>query len=355
MYKYQLQFIKEKTEWKKLLSNKGITDVYYQYEYVSPISNHLNGVPVLIHYGNDDSGFIYAIIIQDIALDQKFQGVIPKGIFYDAESPYGYGGPIFYGDFEVTEAITADFQSNLKKLCREEGLITQFIRFYPLLFEKRSAIIADRMGTYKSTIYMDTSDKDRVTAQLDSQYRRKIRKATEAGVKIVTDQGERIDEFIRLYHATMEMHQADDFYFFPKEYYEYLIRNFKDHLILFYAYLDDKVVGASLYLYDQKYMHFHLGGRDVHAPNVPFENLIMVEAAKWANEHGMQKLHLGGGLSEQDSLFGYKKKFNRAGMLPFYIGRSIFDEEKYAQLMRVRAETDSGFCEDNAFYIQYRY
>ena len=202
---------------------------------------------------------------------------------------------------------------------------------------------------------MDTSDKDRVTEQLDAQYRRKIRKAAEAGVSIITDQGEKIDSFIRLYNATMKMHRADDFYYFPKEYYEYLIRHFKDHLIIFYAYLDGEIVGASLYLYDKHYMHFHLGGRDVNAPNVPFENYIMVEAAKWANEHGMQKLHLGGGLSEGDSLFRYKKKFNRGGILPFYIGRSIFDEEKYAQLMRVRAEADSNFDEINTFYIQYRY
>ena len=355
MCKYQLWFIKEQKKWKEFLRNKDITDVYYQYEYVFSISNYLNGVPVLINYGSDDSGLIYALIIQDIALHQKFQGVIPNGIFYDAESPYGYGGPLFYGDFEVTEAIMADFRSSLKKLCRNEGIITQFIRFYHLMFEKRSTLIADRIGMHKNTIYMDTSDKDRVTAQLDSQYRRKIRKAAEAGVKIVTDQGERIDDFIRLYNATMEMHQADDFYFFSKEYYEYLICHFQEHLILFYAYLDDKAVGASLYLYDQRYMHFHLGGRDVNAPNVPFENLIMVEAAKWANEHGIQKLHLGGGLSDQDSLFRYKKKFNKTGMLPFYIGRSIFDEEKYAQLMRVRAETDSGFNENNSFYIQYRY
>ena len=355
MCKYQLKLIKEKTKWKQLLSNKDITDVYYQYEYAFSIANHLHGVPILLNYGNDEGGFIYVLIVQDIALDIKFQGVIPNGEFYDAESPYGYGGPLFYGNFEITEEITADFQSNLKRICKGEGIITQFIRFYPLLFERRSTMIVDRIGTYKGTIYMDTSEKDRVTAQLDSQYRRKIRKATEAGVRIVTDHGEKISDFIHLYNATMEMHQADDFYFFPKEYYEYLICHFQDHLILFYAYLDDKAIGASLYLYDQKYMHFHLGGRDVNAPNVPFENYIMVEAAKWANGHGIQKLHLGGGLSEQDSLFQYKKKFNRAGILPFYIGRTIFDEEKYIQLMKVRLETDSSFHENNTFYIQYRY
>lgn len=216
MSNYQLCFLEQELEWKKILSDHNITDVYFQYEYVSSISNHLSGIPILVNYGNPDGGFIYALIIQDIACDKKFSGIIPDGVFYDAESPYGYGGPVFYGNFIVTEEVKADFQKNLKVLCRERGLITQFIRFYPLLFEERSAVIVDRIGTYKSTIYMDTSEKDRVMAQLDSQYRRKIRKAAEQGVKIITDQGEMIDEFIRLYDGTMEMHQADDFYFFPK-------------------------------------------------------------------------------------------------------------------------------------------
>ena len=238
----------------------------------------------------------------------------------------------------------------------ELGIITQFIRFYPLMFvEGKSTIITDRFGTYKSTIYMDLENADTVMLNLDSQYRRKVRKAIAAGVSIEHDKGDQIEHFVRLYNMTMKMHNADGMYFFGEEYYDSLIRDFYNNLEVFYARIGERIVGASIFLYDEEFMHFHLGGRDVEVSSVPFENLLMVEAAKWGVNRGIKKLHIGGGLSDEDSLYQYKKKFNRSGVLPFYIGRSIFDENKYTELMTLRADSDKYFDPNNRFYIQYRF
>jgi hypothetical protein len=63
---------------------------------------------------------------------------------------------------------------------------------------------------------------------------------------------------------------------------------------------------------------------------------------------------LGGGLSENDSLFGFKKQFNKNGRLPFYVGRTIFIRSVYDYLLGVRKQLDAEFDPNNDFLIQYR-
>ena len=56
-----------------------------------------------------------------------------------------------------------------------------------------------------------------------------------------------------------------------------------------------------------------------------------------------------------DSLFGFKKQFNKGGRLPFVIGRTVFDKAAYDHLLDIREKADPGFQRDNSRMIQYRY
>ena len=351
-----IKIITGKTAWKSAVESHGITDVYFQYEYVAPMATHFDAEPILIDYCDDNGGFVYALLVMDIAKDKKFKGLLPEKTWFDAETPYGYGGHCFYGKMKFDNDSVFQCRRLLREALAGRGIITQFIRFYPLMFkEGKSSLIVDKYDTYKSTIYMDTKDEETILANLDSQYRRKIRKAREAGVEILYDKGENVQEFIRLYNMTMNKHNAEDLYYFTIDYYKRLLKGFNNNIEIFYAIYNGVVVGASIFIYDKENMHFHLGGRDFLAPNIHFENLLMVEAAKWGAKHRIRKLHIGGGLTEGDSLFQYKKKFNRSGILPFYIGRTIVDEVKYNELINLRKNNDPNFDPNNKFYIQYRF
>ena len=84
-------------------------------------------------------------------------------------------------------------------------------------------------------------------------------------------------------------------------------------------------------------------------------NLLLYEAALWCCNHGVHKLHLGGGVSlEEDGLFHFKKQFNKYGRIGFYVGRTIFDKAKYNFLCNQRHKEDSTFDVNNSFMIQYR-
>ena len=61
-----------------------------------------------------------------------------------------------------------------------------------------------------------------------------------------------------------------------------------------------------------------------------------------------------GGRAPDDSLFGFKKQFNRNGRREFWVGRSIFDPVAYQELLALRKAADPTFDPDNGFMIQYR-
>lgn len=351
-----IKIITEKTAWKSAVESHGITDVYFQYEYVAPMATHFDAEPILIDYCDDNGGFVYALLVMDIAKDKKFKGLLPEKTWFDAETPYGYGGPCFYGMMKLDNDSVFRCKNLINEALVSKGIITQFIRFYPLMFEdKKSTLIVDEFDTYKSTVYMELTNEAIIMSNLDSKYRWEIKKAQKYGVHILHDKGENVQDFIRLYEATMDMHKAEKIYYFNKGYYRSMLDNFKNNIEIFYAFIDNNIVGAAIFMYDKQFMHYHLAGRDIYAPNIGFEKLLLVEAAKWGSGQGIKKLHVGGGVTEGDSLFQYKKKFNRSGILPFYIGRTIVDEAKYNELINLRKNNDPNFDPNNKFYIQYRF
>ena len=70
--------------------------------------------------------------------------------------------------------------------------------------------------------------------------------------------------------------------------------------------------------------------------------------------YNIKKFHLGGGLGIEDSLFSFKKHFNRNGEIDFCIGRNIFDKSTFDELVKIREENDPDFDSSRPFLIKYR-
>ena len=122
----------------------------------------------------------------------------------------------------------------------------------------------------------------------------------------------------------------------------------------FYAEYQGIPVSASIFLYNQHFMHYHLSGTLPEYRKLGAANLVLSEAAYWAAEHNIKKFHLGGGLGIEDSLFSFKKHFNRNGEIDFCIGRNIFDKSTFDELVKIREENDSDFNSSRPFLIKYR-
>ena len=108
-------------------------------------------------------------------------------------------------------------------------------------------------------------------------------------------------------------------------------------------------------LYGNKQMHYHLSGSRIEYRNLAPSNQLLYQAALWGCEHGFRTFHLGGGVgSDEDNLYKFKAAFNRNSDYQFSIGKEIFDQERYDELVALRAQQDPDFNPESNFFPLYR-
>ena len=165
---------------------------------------------------------------------------------------------------------------------------------------------------------------------------------------------ERKNNFVDLYIKTMHRNNAEEFYFFSKEYFENFFEDMKRKCKLFCAKFEGKTIASAIMIFNNENMHYYLSGADRDYMNLAPNNLLLFKAGLWGYQNGFKKFHLGGGVSDNDALFSFKKQFNEKGILPFYIGRTIFDDEKFEFLVDLRKNSDENFDMEKPFLIKYR-
>lgn len=326
-------------------------DIYYLNEYAYSFMLHGDGEPLLIYYEDKTSRFCYVVMKRDISNFEKFKGYLSPNAWYDLETPYGYGGPL--SDTSISDASQKQFETELYQYCHDNHIVSQFVRFHPLLLNHQllSHVIETRY--LRDTIYMDTTTPDLILNNMDSKNRNMVRKAKKNNVTIIKKDITEFQDFIPMYDETMKKNHADEYYTFPITYFNSL-KQLKNNACIFYALYENKPISGSIMFFNEKYMHYHLSGSHNEYRKYSPGNLLLYEAACWASKKGIKKFHLGGGMLPDDTLFGFKKQFNKNGRSPFVVGRTIFDKKTYHELVMLRKKLDSDFDENNDFMIQYR-
>lgn len=289
---------------------------------------------------------------QDIQNSQQFNNLLNPEEYFDLETPYGYGGPLTDNKI-ISKETQLRFLQELTNYCLENNIVSQFIRFHPILDNQNilSDVISNKY--LRDTIFIDTTNFDSIMNNMDSKNRNMVRKAVKNNVKIICKPITEYNVFFKMYTETMARNKAADYYTFKEDYFKSL-ESLADNAMIMYAMHDGLVIGGAIMFFNNNYMHYHLAGSFSEFRQYSPSNLLLYEAAVWANKHGIKKLHLGGGMEPDDSLFGFKKQFNKNGRLPFTVGRTIFNDKAYSKLLHLRKENDSSFDENNSFMIQYR-
>lgn len=340
------------TEWNKIVESFETWDIYYLSQYAKSLQLHGDGEPLLIYHESEQIKVAWVVLQTDIADIPYFKNVIDKKQYFDWTTPYGYGGPLIEGNLDEKEI--QKLKEELEHYCKEKGIVSQFSRFHPILQNQNAMDKVSDVLYLKKTVYIDLVDQETIWKNMTSNCRQNIRKATRNGIKIFWDHGEQLDQFVHVYDATMRYHDAEEYYFFKKNYFQYLSDNMKENMCIFYAEYEEKTVCAGLFLYNEKYIHYHLGGTLTEFRNLGAMNLLLYEAAKWAEEKGIKVMHLGGGVQVEDSLLRFKKQFNRNGLLDFCIGKMVFMQEVYAELLEIRKHKDKDFMNKKRLLIEYK-
>lgn len=333
-------------KWDNIVKSFKDYDIYYLCGYAKAFQIHGDGEPLLFYYENDDLRGINVVMKRDIAQDPHLIGKISKSTYFDFSTPYGYGGWILEGKgcHSALYAAYVDW-------CVKNNIVSEFVRFHPIL---ANHIYAD--GFYEviplgNTIAMDLSSSEVIWENLTSRNRNMIRKAQKSGVRIFNGCSTVLyDTFREIYNITMDKNDADEYYYFSSDFYRSILNDLSQNARLFYAEKDGEIIAASIFLWANDRMNYHLSGSKRNFQNIAPCNLLLYEAAFWGSVNGYKTLHLGGGVgSGEDSLFAFKKSFYRGKSYRYYIGKKIFSQKIYDELVSRRPD----LFESN-FFPRYR-
>lgn len=328
-------------QWDIIVRSFAEHDTYWLSGYVKAFKLHGDGEPLLIYLQNTDTRAFTVVMKRDIADCKFFEGKIPHGEWYDLATPYGYGGWIVEGD-EYSRIF-----EEYSDWCRKNNIVSEFVRFHPII---KNHLVCE--NTYEvvrlgEVITMDLDSAEKIWENITSKNRNVIRKAIKNDVKIYNGRYPDIyEKFREIYNGTMDKDSADAYYYFGKEFYDSVLNDLPENAQVFYAQIPDgTVIAASIMLFANGRMNYHLSGSLREYSSLAATNLLLYKAALWGSANGYKTFYLGGGVgSGEDSLFKFKRAFYKGELRRFHIGKKIFNQEKYDELASMREDSiNSGF------------
>ena len=316
------------SKWDELVKSFSNYDIYYLSGYVKAFYLNGDGNPILIHYEGDNTRAINVVMKRDISKIFSKNDDIEPETFFDLVTPYGYGGFIIEG------CDTDNLFKEYEQFCSDNNIVSEFVRFHPQLFNWIPVSTLYNEIHLGETVYMDTSSEDIIWANITSKNRNVIRKAQNNGLTVHWGRNDEIiDPFMEIYNATMTKDDAEEYYFFKRPFYESIRNDLPENALWGWVEKDGVIAAISIFLFSNERMHYHLSASRREYQTMAPTNLLLYEAALWACKNGYKTLHMGGGVgSGHDSLYKFKKAFNRGDDLEFHIGKRIYDKEMYKKL-----------------------
>lgn len=352
---YCSKIITDKKEWSESLKNFKEKDIYFEYEYLDLYRTDTD-TPILFFMTSSLGKAIYPFMLRDISYEEKLNGKIEKNKYFDITTAYGYGGPIVEPLNEKDrENLLKEFYSKLNDYYREKNIVTEFIRFSPLLLNHKDMDTVIDSSFLRKTVATDLqSYGDPIYGEVKKRKRNSAKKCRKLGMKTVFEFAPKnFDRQLKIYYDTMERNDATDFYYFSKDYFEKMFKTLSENLLLVNVMLDEKLIGFELCFLYEKFIHTHLAGTlSEHLRDSP-NDLSIVDVISWGHENGYKYLFAGGGTTneEDDSLLFYKRSFSKNTEFDFHVGQKIWNPVVYDKLCSLAHGSE---LPDHDFFPLYR-
>lgn len=341
---FHVYSLEQEERWDQIVRSFSHYDVYYLSGYVKAFRLHGDGEPLLFYYeGEDGLRGINVVMKRDIALDSHFIGQLPQGEYFDFATPYGYGGWLLEG-----EGDPAPLFQLYKDWCRKHGIVSEFVRFH-LFNHSRQQYYGEVVQRTQNVVRMLDRPMDAMLMDFEHKVRKNLKRAEASGLEIAVDaEGRWLKDFLDIYYQTMDRNHAERGYYFQESFFRQ-INTLSGNCMYFHVLYQGKIISTELVLMGSDTMYSYLGGTNSAYYSYRPNDFLKYHIISWGLDHGYQSFVLGGGYGADDGIFRYKKGFAPHGIVPFYTGHAIFDEEVYAQLNTMRGELPH-----NGFFPQYR-
>ena len=245
------------------------------------------------------------------------------------------------------EELLENYNKEFSKYCEENNIVSEFVRFHTLKKNYEDFKQIYNPIYMRKTLVTKLDEEDVVQKQFGKSCRKNIRQALKKGIKYkVTKSPDNLDEFREIYYSTMDRNNATDYYYFDDEYFENVLKYFKENIILVQAIFEEKTIAAGLYFIYNDIIHIHLSGTLTEYLYLSPAYILRYAVTLWGIENGYKIIHHGGGRSnsEEDSLYLFKKNFAKIYHADFYIGKKIWNLEIYNKLCEIKnVKNDDGF------------
>ncbi len=323
-------------QWDEYLLGRGLVDIYLRQGYLAASCLLDPGEPKLLSYEAPGGGVVLPLILR----------AIPSTDLRDAVSPYGYGGPVGFGYEPPWDA----FHQAYDEWCTAYQVVTSFFRFHPLYGNHVHSSASMRSERLAGTVgWRIVSGRD-LLAGMHKEHRRTIRIAQSAGLRAIQLPIDRsnVSRFRALYEKTMARVDANEYYMFHDQYWDFLSDQLSPQVLLLEAITrEGALAAAALCFVTPPWMHYHLGASADFGRPLGATTWLLWMAGCLGQDQGIEVFHLGGGRGgDEDSLLRFKLRFDPVGRLDAAIGKQVHDPGRYLEL--------SGSSSTDGFFPRYR-
>lgn len=309
-------------------------DVYFEPEYVQAYADSADVEACCAVCKLGTALLLYPFLKSRIGRDGEPPNVLA---LMDIQSPYGYGGPVVNPAGEAPQFLQQAW-SRFSEWCAAERIVSEFVRFHPLLENVRWSPQA--MRTFKDRVTVPIMLESYEGTLRGSSYyrthRQMLNKAERLGFSfhVLTGRSE-LSWFVPLYQETQEFLQAGSETSFGMKYFETLTEGLGERAWLGVVKQSGAITAAALVLESPVYLHSHLMGYRRNMPTAGMTNVLYHGIALEGASRGKAVLHMGGGRTacEQDSLLRFKESLSPA-RADFWLGTICHNHTQYEELGR---------------------
>lgn len=337
--------ISHNEQWDRIVKSFHDYEAFFLSEYVNAFmkENRKNGTPILLLYENGKDKAINVVFCRDVAEDIKLEGRLSPGMYYDLITPYGYGG--FKGNISDWRELNQCY----REYCWKNKYVCEFVRFdlFSNYYKHYDGEVETKTHNVVRNLEMSL---DEMWMDFEAKVRKNVKKANSNNLEIIMEpNGDYLEDFLRIYYGTMDRSNAEDEFYFSKDFYCNL-NQMKENVMYFHAIYEGRIIATELVIYGAENCYSYLGGTDKDFFDLRPNDFLKYEIIKWAKDKGLKNFVLGGGYGKDDGIFNYKKSLAPNGVVDFYIGKKIFDNEAYDDLVALR----KGDILDKNFFPIYR-
>lgn len=309
-------------------------DIYFDKNYGKLYEHIENGKCEIFEYEDENGKITNQFIKRSIPIKTEEE-------YFDIVTPYGYGGPIIEKSIEgKKQKLVQSYINAFEKYCNKNKVVSEFVRFHPIINNVEDFKKVYNAQYMRKTLGTNLKDFEEPTqGEFSKSCRKNIRQALNKGITYkVTESPDNIHNFKEIYYSTMARNNATDYYYFRDEYFEKILKYFKNNVILVEAIFENKPIACGLYFVYNKTIHIHLSGTLSEYLYLSPAYILRYAVTLWGKEKGYEMIHHGGGRSnsEDDTLYKFKKGFAKNTQFDFYIGKKIWNEEVYNKLCQIK-------------------